>query len=85
MKRYSTVIVNSGIKNGNDLSLYLDGVLVGGPTDQGIANVISDDVTLGARLDGQKPYDGFIAEVLLYSTALSDPEREEIEDCLLLK
>jgi hypothetical protein len=77
--------VNTVLKSGDELSLYLDGSLAGGPTVRPAANVTSEAVTLGSRIDGLIPYDGYIAEVLLYSTALPEAERREIEDCLRLK
>jgi hypothetical protein len=77
--------VNTVLKSGDELSLYLDGSLAGGPTVRPAANVTSESVTLGSRIDGLIPYDGYIAEVLLYSTALPETERREIEDCLRLE
>lgn len=80
----TNVTLLSGIFNGASSQLYVNGVLDGtfNPGTNGYLNLsifIGNDVSAGA------PWLGNIAEVILYNSALSDPNRNNVEQYLLLK
>jgi len=64
--------------DGSDMSLYIDGMLVGGPTTKGIDLYTSDTGPLMIGLDdnyvGSRHFDGSIDEVRIYNRALSAEE-----------
>src|SRR5688572_10766895 len=75
------------------IEVFLDG-FKGGERDRLESMIGLDQMIIGGRLfsndPGQPPYaqghfDGAIAEVLVYDRALTDPERQKVEQSLLAK
>ena len=75
-------ILNSGILNASNSSLYENGVLqtVGNPGTNPI-----EGFQVGARYDNGFPLTGDIAEIMFFNRALDEEERELLEDFLRQK
>jgi len=71
------------VKDGNHLSLYLNGELVAGPVECDEANITSDAFGLGALNDGSGSLlNGDISELKLFDCALDETTRLAIEGCI---
>ena len=71
-------------KTGDDGQAFINGTLDGGnePTDTFNNANPTDDMTLGATAAGSLNFSGDIAEVMIYSGALSESVMDEVNDYL---
>lgn len=69
--------------NGTDsCTLYVDGTSQGAETLTASAGSAGGTLTLGSTVGGADYYEGYIAEVLMYDSALSDSDRASVETYL---
>lgn len=69
----------------NNFNGYINGLLENGPSSVLIADA-QTNLTIGAISSaGSEPWDGDIAEMIMYSGALTAPERQRIETYLAIK
>lgn len=81
-----TVGVYTAVKDGDALSLYLDGQVLAGPSARTPVEITDTAYAVGARPSGGGgAFNGDIAEILVYSGALAEATRYEIESCLRQK
>jgi hypothetical protein len=62
-----------GVYNGTNASMYLNGVLVSGPTAKSW-NTVVNNAQIGRQTGGSEYWSGNIAQVLIYNRALSATE-----------
>ena len=82
----SSPTLSTAIKNGITDSLYVNGVLALSQ-DGKLANIagVEDIGNLGRGYNNNSYFTGDIAEVLVYNRALSDTERQQVEQYLISK
>ena len=79
-----------GVKDGNNLSLYRNGVLRAGPTARSAANIRANNSRIGARFDNGTTgaamfFQGDLAELVLYDSALAATDIQKINKYLSQK
>jgi len=79
----SDFLITSALFHGTNSKLWIDGLL---DTEGETGTQALTGVTIGGRYDGAvNNLDGDIAEILIYGRALSDAERQEVEQYLGVK
>lgn len=77
------------VYSSSDAYLYIDGLLSASSTsyltDGSTSDTNSDSVSIGSGPTGDEPLDGWIAEVIVYPSALSMTDRARVEAYLALK
>jgi len=78
--------------NGNTISFFINGTADGNPAGNGFYNARSEIVigNGGARGSGpnpsiSQPFQGYIAEIVVYNSVLTTPERQQVEAYLMNK
>lgn len=75
----------TGVSDGNSVEFYLNSRWEASTETSGTISATTGKLRLGDASDGGNAYNGHIAEVLIYDSALSDADRDAVLDYLLCK